>query len=139
MRLTDRIYLVGGGFHGFGLSHKLDCHVYLVDGGNEMALIDAGVGLEAERIYANILADGLDIHKLKYILLTHAHADHSGGCRYWKQQFGVQVLASPEAAQFVREGGEAKISLDVAKLAGIYPADYRFQACPVEGELKEGE
>lgn len=139
MRLTDRIYLVGGGWHGFGISHNLDCHVYLIDGGSEMTLIDAGVGLEPERIHANIRADGLDDRKLKYLLLTHGHADHAGGSRYWKQLLGVQVIASPEAAQFVREGQEASISLDVAKSAGFYPADYRFQACPVDRELKEGD
>ena len=36
MRLSDRVYLVGGGSLGFGISHELDCHVYLVDGGSEM-------------------------------------------------------------------------------------------------------
>ncbi|PYV00368.1 MAG: Zn-dependent hydrolase, partial [Acidobacteria bacterium] len=46
-----------------------------MNGLTEMALIDAGVGLEVERIVANIHADGFDPDKLKYVLLTHAHAD----------------------------------------------------------------
>lgn len=44
MRLTQDVALVGGGNAGFGLSAPLDCHVYLLDGGDELALVDAGVG-----------------------------------------------------------------------------------------------
>lgn len=139
MRLMDKVHLVGSGGLGLGLSHPLDCHVYLVHGQSEMALIDAGVGLEPERILENILADGLDIGKLKYVFLTHAHADHAGACRFWRESFGVTVLASPEAADFVRRGDESGISLGAAKAAGIYPPDYRFTECVVDRELHEGD
>lgn len=139
MRLTDRVYIVGSGTLGLGLSHELDCNVYLVNGQTEMALIDAGAGLEPHRIAENIAADGLDVGKLKYVLLTHAHADHAGGCRDWKDSFGITVLASPQAARFVREGNEAGISLGRAKAAGIYPASYQFRDCEVGAELREGD
>ena len=35
MRLTEDVYLVGGGDYGFNLTHRLDCHTYLVDGGDD--------------------------------------------------------------------------------------------------------
>ena len=38
MKLTDDVYLVGGGDYGFNLTHRLDCHTYLIDGGDELAL-----------------------------------------------------------------------------------------------------
>ncbi|MCX5906303.1 MAG: MBL fold metallo-hydrolase [Deltaproteobacteria bacterium] len=139
MRLTERVHLVGSGTLGFGLSHDRDCHVYLVNGRTEMALVDAGVGLEFDRIVNNIRGDGLDLNKLKVLLLTHAHADHAGGCRQWKDRFGVKVVSSREAALFLRTGDEAGISLAAAKAGGFYPADYRFQACPVDAELSEGD
>ncbi len=139
MRLTDRVFIVGSGGLGFGLSHESDCNVYLVNGQTEMALIDAGVGLEPHRMVENIAAEGLEMEKLKYVFLTHAHADHAGGCRYWKDNFGITVMGSPAAAQFVRGGDEAGISLGSAKAAGIYPADYRFRNCEVGAELCEGD
>jgi len=139
VRLTDRVYIVGSGVLGFSVSHESDCNVYLINGQTEMALIDAGVGLEPHRIFENIVAEGLDVEKLKYVFLTHAHADHAGGCRYWKDNFGITVLGSPETAQFVRGGDEAGISLGFAKAAGIYPADYRFRDCEVGVELCEGD
>ena len=36
MKLTDDVYLVGGGDYGFNLTHRLDCHTYVVDGGDEL-------------------------------------------------------------------------------------------------------
>ncbi len=139
MHLTESVHVVGSGSLGFGLSHELDCNVFLVNAGSEMALIDAGVGLDLDRMVANIRSDGLDPAKLKFVLLTHAHADHAGGCKQWKQHYGVTVLASAEAANFVRSGDEAGISLAAAKAGGFYPPEYHFQACPVDGELREGD
>ena len=88
MRLTEHVYLVGGGLLGFGLSDDFDCHVYLIDGGSEMALVDAGAGITIEPILRNIAFDGLDPARLRNILLTHAHADHAGACRAWRDRFG---------------------------------------------------
>lgn len=139
MRLTENVYLVGGGTLGFGLSHELDCHVYLVNGGSEMGLIDAGAGVTIDPILRNIQFDGLDPAKLKYILLTHAHADHAGGAFEWRKRFGVAIAASREAAEYVRQGDEERISLAIAKRGGFYPADYVFRACPVEHVLAEGD
>lgn len=139
MRLTERVHVVGGGELGFGISHPLDCHVYLINGGSELALVDAGVGLEPDRIVSNIQAEGLDPGRLKYLLLTHAHADHAGGCRKWKDRFHISLLASPEAGKFVRTGDEAGISLTSAKTGGFYPSDYHFEACPVDRKLHEGD
>ena len=50
MRLTSRIYLVGSGLYGFGLTNDYDCHVYLVDCGSSAVLVDSGAGLEVDRI-----------------------------------------------------------------------------------------
>ena len=139
MQLTESVHVVGSGRLGFGLSNELDCHVYLVNAGSEMVLIDAGAGLDWDRIVSKIRSDGLDPAKLKVVLLTHAHADHAGGCKQWKQDFGVRVLASPVAANLVGSGDEAGISLAAAKAGGFYPPEYHFQACHVDGELREDD
>jgi hypothetical protein len=46
MHVADRIHLVGSGSYGFSLSDPYDCHIYLIDGGSELALIDV-VGIDA--------------------------------------------------------------------------------------------
>ena len=56
MRLTHDICLVGGGNFGFGLSAPLDCHIYVIDGRQEVAIVDAGMGGKygaTEQIFTN--------------------------------------------------------------------------------------
>jgi glyoxylase-like metal-dependent hydrolase (beta-lactamase superfamily II) len=141
MKLRDDVYLVGGGNMGFNLSGTLDCHVYLLDGGGELALIDTGLGDEASvgQIIANIEADGLDPQRITRLILTHYHADHAGGAAAWAERLGASVHGSPLTAQALSTGDEAMISLDVARRAGFYPADYRLRPCPVVGDLHEGQ
>lgn len=139
MRLTEHVYLVGGGTLAFGLSQDSDCHVYLIDGGGELALVDGGAGLTIEPIIENIRFDGLDPARLRYLLLTHAHADHAGAAALWRERFGVDVIASSAVARYLQDGDEERISLAVAKRGGFYPADYVFRACKVSRVLAEGD
>lgn len=142
MRLTSEVYLVGGGSTlGFGLSDDPDCHVYLIDGGDELALIDCGMaaGRSWERIAANIAAEGVDPTKLTTLILTHYHIDHAGGAARFREEYGLQVLAPCGAAEALRTGDEKAVSLDVAKAGGMYAADYVFQPVAVDRELAEGD
>ena len=50
MKLMDSVYMVGSCTAGFSMTNAFDCTVYLVDGKVELALIDAGVGVQPERI-----------------------------------------------------------------------------------------
>ena len=51
MRIMKDIYLVGSG--NFGISNMTDCNVYLVGSEESYALIDAGSGLQTEKILEN--------------------------------------------------------------------------------------
>lgn len=140
MRLLRDVYLVGSGYFGVGMSNRYDCHCYLIDGGDgQLALIDAGVGIEPEAIVSNIKADGFDPAAIKYLVLTHAHADHSGGAWYWKEVSGCHVLVGEAEAGALESGDESAISLDVARRAGYYPPDYQMKACPVTRALRDGD
>jgi hydroxyacylglutathione hydrolase len=138
MKIAERIHLVGSGQAGFGLTDDYDCHIYLLDGGDEYVLIDAGGGRDPEGIIARIEGEGLDPGRVRTLLLTHAHADHAAGAAALRARLGLRVLASPPVARIVAAGDERGASLDVARKAGGYPADFVFPACPVEGQLAEG-
>ena len=142
MRITDEVYIVGGGVaNAFGLSDDPDCHIYLVDGGAEIALIDCGMasGDSLDQIFGNVRAEGLDPRKITKIVVTHYHMDHAGGAARFRERLGVEVVAPVDAASALRTGDERAVALDVAKAAGIYPTDYRFEPVAVDGELAEGD
>jgi hydroxyacylglutathione hydrolase len=137
MQLTPQVYLVGSGRLGFELSNDFDCHVFLLDGGSDAALIDAGVGLGTEQILENIRATGLT-KKITKIILTHAHSDHMGGAGQLRAALDAQVCAPAEAANWIRSADETAVSLELAKRAGYYPNDYRLKPSAVDVELREG-
>jgi len=130
VRLTAHLYLVGGG--GFGLSHAFDCNVYAIDAGNELLLVDSGAGCSLEQLIRNIGCLELENIPLTKILLTHSHADHSGGAHALRDRYGCQVYTSAQEAPLVEHGTDQEMGLDVAKRSGFYSPDYRFNHCEVD-------
>ncbi len=90
--LNERMCVLGSRWFGFGPSHGPKCHFQLVSGGAEMALFDTGVSVEVGRIVADIPTAGLDPYKFRYVLPTHAHADHLRG-QNWSGQMAKRASA----------------------------------------------
>lgn len=138
MRIFDDVIIVGGGVHGIGLSHALDCNVYLIDGGADAAIIDAGAGLEVERIVERIAAAKARARVSK-LLLTHTHLDHAGGAAEIARRLDLEVYAPALEADALEAGDAVAIGLEKAKRSGIYPADIRFAPCAVDVRVAHGD
>jgi glyoxylase-like metal-dependent hydrolase (beta-lactamase superfamily II) len=133
--LTPRIHRVAGE----DLTDELDCHVYLLDGGGELALVDAGGGRAPERVLDGVRAAGFDPGDITRMFLTHAHGDHAAGTAPLARRLdGITVCAAPSAAEAVTAGDDAAASVDVARVAGLYPADFTLEPWPCEGSLVDG-
>ena len=104
MQITENIYLVGS--EQFGLSHLLDCNCYLITSGNELALIDTGLGLGADEILENICGHGFDPSKLSHVLLTHTHLGHWGGAVAIREKTGAQMWAPSEGVYWMEHVDE---------------------------------
>ncbi|MHB8621218.1 MAG: MBL fold metallo-hydrolase [Chloroflexota bacterium] len=139
MKIADRLYMVGSGAKGFLMTDPFDCNVYVIDGGEAMALIDTGAGLSVDALLQNIQADGLSLERVRYAIVTHGHLDHSGGAAGLRDRLGCGIASSPEVAGFLEAGDEAAISLHLARQAGRYSAEHRLRPCPVELTLGGGE
>ena len=127
MQLTDTVHLVGSGQNGFSLTHPLDCHVYLLDGGSELALIDTGVGRDVPAIVDQIEAAGLRPSDITKILITHLHLDHAGGAAELQQLCGAEIVASQDVAGWLETGDEEAASLVAARQTGMYPVENRLR------------
>jgi len=136
VRLTEHVYVVGSGRLGLGVSHPLDCHVYLVDGGRESVLIDAGVGLDVDLLVAGIEACGAA--PVTTVVLTHAHPDHAGGAAPLAARLGARLVASAETAAAVGTADEHRCGLDLGRRSGLYPGDLTLAPCDVAA-LDDGE
>jgi len=137
MKIAKDIYLVGDG--AIRLSNPMDCHVYLVDGGQKKALIDAGIGIDTELILNNIRNDGFNPAEIDYLIVTHCHSDHAGGCKYLREKLSCRVMAPQPEAKYIEKGTERDLGLDVSKHGGTYPRDYIYPHSKVDHKLKDGE
>lgn len=102
MRITEQVYLVGGG--NYGISHPGDCNVYLVDCGSSRVLIDAGCGMYADGIIDNIRKAGFDPLSVEVIVCTHSHWDHACGCSDLKAKLKAKIAGHPGCDYELREG-----------------------------------
>jgi hydroxyacylglutathione hydrolase len=142
MQLTDHIYLVGGGpFTGFGLTSGPDCHIYLIDGGDELALVDSGLGVggDFERLVENITDHGFDPGDIATVALTHYHGDHAGGAARAQREFEATLAIHADAADPLEAADESATGLEAARAAGVFPAGARLEECSVGMRLEDGD
>ncbi len=81
---------------------------YLLNGGDEIALIDPGPGSMLEAQLAAIRASGLEPANVTHIVLTHIHLDHAG-------MTGSLLHHMPKATVYVHSKGAPHL-LDTSKV-----------------------
>jgi len=98
--ITNEIFQVGGG----RLTSFSDAAIYLINFGGHAALVDAGCGYSQDAVVENIVASGVGIEEIEYLLITHCHYDHTGGANGLKDLTRCQVIAHELEAQFLERG-----------------------------------
>ncbi len=131
MRLSDRVYLVGGS--AYGISPMGDCNVYLVDGGSELALVDTGGGHGVKAILNNIKKDGLDPSRITVAFNTHCHFDHIGGNFDLKDEMGCRIVAHEADKTSIETLDECSL-YDMARVRGL-----SFKPVKVDVTLRDGD
>jgi glyoxylase-like metal-dependent hydrolase (beta-lactamase superfamily II) len=114
-------------------------NVFLVRDGDEGALVDSGFGDE-ESIKARVdfLKDHADV-RLKYIILTHHHFDHSAGADQLRTVTGAQVTLHPDEMKFIKDwDSDAPQDIEIpeeAKELREKVEKFRQQAAEAEPEI----
>jgi len=94
-------------FRMYGNTYYVGVHglsSLLVDSGDGLILLDGGLPQSAPRIADNIRTLGFELGEVKWILNSHAHADHAGGIAALQRMSGAQVAASARGRDGLRLG-----------------------------------
>ena len=80
---------------------------YLVAGPDGHVLIDGAMEESATQIAANVRSLGFRLEDVRYILINHAHWDHSGGLAELKRLTGARLVASAADTADLEQGFNA--------------------------------
>lgn len=96
-KVFDNLYYVGVGYVA----------AWLVTTSDGLILIDALEGPYVDHMLRSIRALGFDPQRIKYLLVTHAHADHYGGAAKIQELYETRVGMLEEDWQFLAERTKA--------------------------------
>ena len=68
-------------------------------------LIDGGMPQAANMLLANMFKVGVAPSQLRWLLVSHAHADHAGPVAALKRATGARIVANAESAAMLARGG----------------------------------
>jgi len=71
---------------------------FLIESGDELALVETGPGSTLDVLQAGIEALGFSVADVKKVMVTHIHLDHAGAAGWWVEQ-GATVYVHPNGAK----------------------------------------
>jgi len=107
---------------------------YVVETSDGLVLVDSGLEANGAAIARDFRYRNLELARLRAILLTHAHADHSQGARQLRQLTGAKIYAGQGDVSVLRAGEPRDAfcsTFDMGKL--------QIHSTEVDVELKGGE
>ncbi len=107
---------------------------YVVETSDGLVLIDSGVESDAGSLKSQMAELGLDWNKIRSILITHCHGDHSGGAEQLRGATGAKVFAGAGDADVLRSGGPREALWSI-----FYQPSNAPHSTTVDVELAGGE
>ena len=81
---------------------------YVIETSDGLILVDSGLDKDASPLKAEMAKLGLDWKRVRAILLTHAHGDHTGGAEALRLATGAKVYAGEGDVPVLRPAGRAR-------------------------------
>jgi glyoxylase-like metal-dependent hydrolase (beta-lactamase superfamily II) len=134
---------VARGVHGVSLG---GVNAFLIEAGDGLVLIDAGLRRSPARITEAIYSLDRLPQQVSTILVSHAHHDHVGGLAEMQRRTGAEVWAHPADAALLRQGlrgrprepGPSSASRTAVALLSLWPSP-QGEPLAVAREIDDGE
>ena len=85
VKLFDNLYAIG----------RSTTIIYALDTPDGLILLDAGYANDVEPVLIPGLTKlKLDPKRIKYVVISHGHADHFGGAKYLQEQYGARIYVT---------------------------------------------
>lgn len=107
---------------------------YVVETTDGLILVDTGLDSDAGPLKAEMAKLGLDWRRVRAILLTHVHGDHTGGAQSLRAETGARVYAGAGDAPALRAGGPRDAFFSIFSMPNHYP-----HPTTIDVELRGGE
>ncbi len=123
LQVVPGIYLLGKSSPGAA---------YAVDTSDGLVLIDSG--LDASGVIKQLFELGLDPARVKAVLVTHVHGDHSLGAERFREEFGSRIYAGQADCPPLRAGGPRDAFFSIYQMPNV-----ALHSTTVDVELIGGE
>jgi glyoxylase-like metal-dependent hydrolase (beta-lactamase superfamily II) len=135
------------GIHNLGGKKGGRVRAFLLDDGDELALVDTLFESDARAVLAGLDAIGRPVTDLRHIVLTHAHRSHLGGLAALKRQSGATVYAHEWEADIIAGERRAQpVTLRPTQSLRLIPFQVGLRLgkpehvpCPVDHFVAEGD
>jgi hydroxyacylglutathione hydrolase len=114
---------------------KLGVNVYLIDGGDEFAIIDIGYEESVLEVVELVRQMDFNLSHCKYLIATHADADHVQGIARAKELFKSRVAAHPLSIAAI-ESGDVETTFARITAQNI---DMPMPPCKVDVVINDGD
>jgi glyoxylase-like metal-dependent hydrolase (beta-lactamase superfamily II) len=136
MNMLNRRYLFPNVIElNYQAGRKLGVNVYLLDGGDEFAVLDIGYEEAVPEVVDLIRKMDFNLAKCKYLIATHADADHVQGLARARELFKSRVAAHPLAIPAI-EAGDVETTFARITAQGI---DMPMPPVKVDLALNDGD
>lgn len=114
-------------------------NVYVVEAEEGAVIIDAGAPGKTKKILKAMKKSGVDPVKVRALVVTHAHADHTGSARELAHEIGIPIIIQKADAERAKTGRNPRlpprnvtaffIKWFLKKRYPAYEADIAYENC----------
>lgn len=108
--------------------------VYVIETDAGLILIDSGLDADAAKLSSQLTDLGMSVDQVRFILLTHVHADHSLGARRLRELSGAKICAGVDDSEELAAGRSRDAFLSTYELP-----DVMLHSTQIDVQLADGQ